>query len=45
MIVGLNLDEDGDLSIINFRWLRYKNKELNNEEQYYLWSRKGNKLT
>ena len=40
----MNPDEDGDLFILNCRWLRYKNKELNSEEQHYLCFRIGNKI-
>ena len=40
----MNSAKDGDLFILNCRWLGYKNKELNDEEQHYLWSRIGNKI-
>ena len=40
----MNPDEDGDFFILNCRWLRYRNKVLNDDEQHYLWSRIGNKI-
>ena len=40
----MNPDEDGDLFILNYRWLSYKNQKLNNEEQHYLWSKIGTKV-
>ena len=43
-VLSMNPNEDGDLFILNCRWLRYKNKELNIEEQHYLWSRIRNKI-
>ena len=40
----MNPGEDDDLFILNCRWLRYKNQELNNDEQHYLWSRIRNEI-
>ena len=44
LILGMNPDKDGDFFILNCRWLRYRNKVLNDDEQHYLWSRIGNKI-
>ena len=40
----MNPDEDGNLFILNYRCLGYRNKELDNNEQHYLWLRIGNKI-
>ena len=44
LILGMSPDKDGDFFILNCRWLRYRNKVLNDDEQHYLWSRIGNKI-
>ena len=40
----MNQDEDGDLFILNCRWLRYKNQTIDNDQQHYLWLRIRNKI-
>ena len=44
ILLGENPDKDGDLFLLNCRWLRYPNVILNDRELQYLWKRVGNKM-
>ena len=44
LILGMNPDEDSYIFILNYRYLKYKNRKLNNDQQHYLWFRIGNKI-
>lgn len=44
LILDMNSDINGDFSMLYYIWLGYKNRELNSKEQFYLWSRVGNKI-
>ena len=44
ILLGENPDKDGDLFLLNCRWLRYSNIHLDLNDQQYLWNRMGDRL-